>query len=68
MKQYPSRLKFKKYHRIGISRFQLQHQRVFLPKFGFLALKALEAAKLTFNQIEAGRKTIRRITRKEGFI
>jgi Ribosomal protein L16/L10E len=68
MKQQPSRLKFKKYHKICKSRLQLADQRLFLPKFGFLGLKALEATKLTFNQIEAGRKTIRRITKKEGFI
>jgi ribosomal protein L16/L10AE len=33
-----------------------------------VSLKALEAGKLTFNQIEAGRRSIRRVTKKSGFI
>lgn len=68
MKQNPSNLKFKKYHKSGKAFLYLSHQRSFLPSFGFFGLKAMQMGKLTFNQIEAGRRAIRRTTKKDGFV
>lgn len=68
MKQYPSRLKFKKMHKVSNTFLFLKHQRSFLPRFGLYALKSLQAGKLTFNQIESARRTIRRTIKKEGSI
>ena len=68
MKQFPSNLKFKKYHKSGKAFLYLKHQRSFLPSFGFFALKALQTGKLTFNQIEAARRAIRRTTKKDGYV
>src|SRR3546814_9513688 len=56
MKQFPSNLKFKKYHKINKSFLMLKNQKFFLPKFGFFGLKALYPGKLTFNQIESARR------------
>jgi large subunit ribosomal protein L16 len=68
MKQYPSRLKFRKNHRVRFSFFNLFAQKTCYPIFGCFALKSLEPGKLTFKQIEAGRKSIRRNVKKEGNI
>jgi len=68
MKQFPSNLKFKKYHKNNKSFLILKNQKTFLPSFGFFGLKALFPAKLTFNQIESARRAIRRTTKKDGFI
>lgn len=68
MKQFPSNLKFKKYHKSGKSFLYLNHQRSFLPSFGYFGLKSLQAGKLTFNQIEAARRAIRRTTKKDGLV
>jgi len=66
MKQYPSRLKFKKYHKSNSSFLKLREQKLFFPVNGLYGLKALDSCKLTFKQIEAGRRTIRRTTKKAG--
>lgn len=68
MKQQPSRLKFRKNHRIMKSFFFISEKKNFLPIYGRFALKSIEAGKLTFNQIEAGRKSIRRNINKKGFV
>jgi len=68
MKQNPSRLKYKKNHRISSSFFNLFDRKTFYPILGTFALKSLESGKLTFKQIEAGRKSIRRNVKKEGFL
>lgn len=68
MKQQPSNLKFKKYHRPQYSFFFLKNQKFFFPKFGYFALKSLQAGKITFNEIESARRTIRRGIKKIGFI
>jgi ribosomal protein L16/L10AE len=65
MKQQPSRLKFRKNHKVSISFFSLKDHKCFFPIFGKFALKSLEAGKLTFKQIEAGRKSIRRNVSKK---
>lgn len=68
MKQFPSNLKFKKYHRPIKSFFKLNVKNHFIPKFGLYGLKSLESGLLTFNQIEAGRRSIKRSTQKDGFV
>jgi len=66
MKQNPSKLKFKKNHKIKYSNLFLNEQKVFFPLYGNFALKALDSGKLTFKQIEACRKSIRRDVKKLG--
>lgn len=66
MKQQPSRLKYRKNHKIGFSFFKLLDKKTFYPLQGLYALQALQAGKLTLKQIEAGRKSIRRSIKKAG--
>ena len=68
MKQYPSRLKYKKNHKPSSSNLYLAEQKNFNAIKGYLMLKSLENGKLTYNQIEACRKTIRRILKKQGIV
>jgi len=68
MKQQPSRLKFRKNHKVSFSFFSLKDHKCFFPIFGKFALKSLEAGKLTFKQIEACRRTIKRGLKKLGFL
>lgn len=68
MKQYPSRLKYKKNHKGSASLLYLEEKKNFFPHKGFISLKASENSKLTYNQIEACRKTIRRSLRKQGLV
>lgn len=66
MKQNPSKLKFKKNHRPSFSNTYLTQQKTFYPLKGLLAIKAVENGKLTYKQIEACRKSIRRVLEKKG--
>jgi len=66
MKQQPSRLKFRKNHKVGSSFLFLRDQKTFLPIHGRFALKSLQAGKLTFKQMEAARRSIRRNIYKQG--
>ena len=68
MKQSPSRLKYKKNHKLSKSLLYLNEKKQFYPLNGFIALKSIENAKLTYNQIEACRKAIRRILKKKGMV
>lgn len=68
MKQSPSNLKYKKFHKPNSSFLFLKEQRSFLPYFGFWGLKSLQAGRLNFKQIESARRTIRRTTKKSGFL
>jgi large subunit ribosomal protein L16 len=68
MKQCPSRLKFRKNHRVNYSFFKIQEKKSFFPISGLFVLKSLEPGKLTFKQMEAGRKSIRRNVKKAGSI
>lgn len=68
MKQYPSRLKYKKYHKPSLSNLTLFEQKTVLPKKGLLALKSLENKRITYNQLEACRKSIKRILKKKGLV
>lgn len=66
MKQQPSRLKFRKNHKVSFSYFFINDHKTFFPMHGKFALKSLTSGKLTFKQIEAGRKSIRRNINKKG--
>lgn len=68
MKQQPSRLKYKKYHKPASSCLYLHEQKNIIPNKGFLALKALENKRITYNQLEACRKSVKRILKKNGLI
>jgi len=60
MKQQPSRLKFRKNHKVSFSFFRLKDQKTFLPLYGRFALKCVIPTKVTFSNIEAARKSLRR--------
>lgn len=66
MKQQPSRLKYRKNHKVSSSFFFLKDRKNFLPLYGRFALKSIESGKLTFKQIESARKSIRRNINKQG--
>jgi ribosomal protein L16/L10AE len=68
MKQNPSRLKFRKNHKVSFSFSMIKDNYSFYPLYGKFALKSVESGKLTFNQIEAGRKSIRRNINKKGIV
>lgn len=68
MKQQPSRLKYKKYHKPSASSLYLLEQKNITPIKGQVALKALENKKITYNQLEACRKSVRRIVKKNGLV
>jgi len=68
MKQNPSRLKYKKNHKPSSSNLYLVEQKNFNMIKGNLMLKSSENGKLTYNQIEACRKTIRRVLKKQGIV
>jgi len=64
MKTNPQNLKFKKYHKPSLD---LNKNNVsFKLRFGSLALKAFSSGALNFSQIEAGRKSLRRVLKKTG--
>lgn len=66
MKTNPQNLKFKKYHKPSI---HLNKNNVnFKLRFGSLALQTNSNGALTFSQIESGRKALRRVLRKTGFL
>lgn len=66
MKQCPSRLKFRKNHKLRKSFFHLLDKKNFFPTFGSFCLKSIESGKLTLKQIESGRRSIRRDVKKAG--
>jgi len=66
MKQYPSNIKYKKNHKPSILNLKLKQQKLFSCNYGLLGLKSIENGFIAFNQIEACRKSIRRIMKKEG--
>jgi len=68
MKQYPSRLKYKKYHKPSKSNLFLYEQKSVTTVKGSIGLKALENKRITYNQLEACRKSIRRTLKKNGIV
>jgi ribosomal protein L16/L10AE len=67
MKQYPKNIKFKKNQLVN-SNFFLEAQKNAFPLRGNYALKSNQSGQLTFKQIEACRKSIRRNLKKKGNI
>jgi large subunit ribosomal protein L16 len=68
MKQQPSRLKYKKYHKPSLSCLLLSEQKNVIPIKGQLALKSLENKRVTYAQLEACRKSIKRMLKKNGLV
>lgn len=66
MKQNPSQLKFKKYHRVSSSFLKLEEQKYFYLPHEY-SLKFMEPAHLTFSQLESCRKVLKRGSRASGF-
>jgi large subunit ribosomal protein L16 len=60
MKQYPSKLKFRKYQKINETYLKILQQKYIIPGEGQYAIKSIIAGKLTFKQIESARKCIKR--------
>jgi large subunit ribosomal protein L16 len=65
MKQFPSNLKFKKYHKVNYSFSYLIEKKVFFPIYGEYAIQSVDSGKLTFKQIESCRRTLRRGLKKK---
>jgi len=68
MKQYPSKIKYKKNHKPSSSNLYLTEKKNFSAIKGNLILVSTENGRLTYNQIEACRKTVRRILKKQGIV
>lgn len=66
MKQLPSRVFYKKPHKPGSFFLKALDQKSFFPLTEYYALKSIGSGRLTFKQIEAGRRTIRRTVSKRG--
>lgn len=68
MKQFPSNLKFKKYHKINIFFSKTIEKKMFYPLEGEYALQSVNYGKIKFKQIEACRRTIKRGLKKLGVL
>lgn len=55
----PTQLKFKKYHRKKL-KYNHNEKSQFINKFGQIGIQACESKRLTSNQLEAVRRSIRR--------
>lgn len=68
MKQLPSNYIYKKCHKANYSYIKLLDRKNFFSFYGQYALQSLDAGKLTYKQIEACRRTIKRGLKKVGFL
>lgn len=68
MKQYPSRLKYKKNHKVSSSLLHLADNKTFYPIKGNFLIKSIENGSLTYNQLESCRRSIKRKIRRQGII
>ena len=68
MKQLPSNYIYKKCHKANYSYVKLLDRKNFFSLYGQYGLQSLNFGKLTFKQIEACRRTIRRGLKKLGFL
>jgi ribosomal protein L16/L10AE len=66
MKQYPKSLKYKKNHKPSYSVLKLKEQLEFYPSNGSFGVKILKNSRLTFKQLEACRRSLRRKVRNYG--
>jgi len=68
MKQYPSNLKYKKYHKKNnFFLYKIIKKNYFL-NFGEYGLQSLESGKIKFKEIESCRRTIKRGIKKIGLM
>lgn len=68
MKQYPAKKKYKKYHKVNYNFSKLCAERTFFLNYGLSGIQAKKPGKLTYKQLEACRKTLRRGLKKSGNI
>jgi len=68
MKQLPSHYIYKKCHKANYSYIKLLDRKNFFSLYGLYGLQSLKYGKLTYKQIEACRRTIRRGLKKLGFL
>jgi len=68
MKQLPSYYFYKKCHKANYSYVKLLDRKNFFHLFGQYGLQSINYGKLTFKQIEACRRTIKRGLKKLGFL
>lgn len=68
MKQLPSNYIYKKCHKANYSYTKLLDRKNFFSLYGQYGLQSLTFGKLTYKQIEACRRTIRRGLKKLGFL
>jgi len=66
MKQYPNNLKYKKYHRVNFFFNKSIEKKSFYISNGDIGIQSIESGKITFKQIEACRRTIKRGLKKIG--
>lgn len=66
MRQIPSYKKYKKYHKVNYVYSKIKEQNTFFPFLGLSAIQATESGTLTYKQIEACRRAIRRGLKKTG--
>jgi large subunit ribosomal protein L16 len=68
MKQFPNNIIYKKCHKANYSYIKLLDRKNFFLSYGQFGLQSLNFGKLTFKQIEACRRTIKRGLKKLGFL
>jgi large subunit ribosomal protein L16 len=68
MKQAPSSFRFRKNHKPKAFFLKAMDKKTFYPFYGIFALKSQGHGRLTFKQIEAGRRSIRRTLAKTGLV
>ncbi len=66
MKQYPSFLKYKKYHKVNYFYIKVNQNKNFYVTKGNIGLQSLESGKINFKQIESCRRTLKRGLKKIG--
>lgn len=66
MKRYPKSIKYKSNHASKLNVFKLLDKKTFYLLYGAFGIKAMESGKLTYKQIEACRRTLRRGLKKKG--
>ena len=68
MKQYPKKLKFKKYHKLNIFISKTLDKKTFFLSKGQYGLQSLEFGKIQYKHIESCRKTIKRGLKNLGYL
>lgn len=68
MKQFPSNLKYKKYHKKNKFFLFILNKKNYFLNFGEYGIQSLESSKIDFKEIESCRRTIKRGIRKLGSI